>query len=77
MTNIIPKKPKRQANPLLRPTFSFKKIEAKTVIKIGAIKNIAVASAIESLAIDKKKKVLAPTTAIPLKKWNKGFLVLR
>jgi len=31
----------------------------------------------KSLAIDIKKKVLAPTTVIPLNIWNKGFFVLK
>ena len=64
--NSIPKNPIKQAKPLRIPTFSSKKNTAKTVIKMGAIKNIAVASARESSAIDIKKKVFAPTTASPL-----------
>ena len=62
----MPKNPIKQAKLLRIPTFSFKKNTAKTVIKTGAIKNIAVASANESSAIDMKKKVFAPTTANPL-----------
>ena len=55
--NSIPKNPIKQAKLLRTPTFSLKKSTAKIVIKTGAIKNIAVASANESSAIDIKKKV--------------------
>ena len=65
--NSMPRNPIKQAKLLRIPTFSCKKNTAKTVIKMGAIKNIAVASAKESSAIDMKKKVFAPTTASPLK----------
>ena len=75
--NSIPKNPIKQAKPLRIPTFSCKKNIAKIVIKIGAIKNIAVASAKESSAIDIKKNVFAPTTANPLNMWKIGLLVLR
>ena len=64
--NNIPKNPIKQAKLLRMPSFSFKKNTAKTVIKTGAIKNIAVASANHSSAIEMKKKVFAPTTANPL-----------
>ena len=64
--NNMPKNPIKQAKLLRIPTFSFKKNTAKIVIKTGAIKNIAVASANESSAMDMKKKGFAPTTANPL-----------
>ena len=63
--NSMPKNPIKQAKLLRIPTFSSKKNTAKTVIKMGAIKNIAVASARESSAIDIKRKYSLQQLLVP------------
>ncbi len=65
---MTPNNPKIRADHLNIPTFSFKNIIEKKVIKIGDIKKIAVASASGNTAIPAKKAIFAKTTQEPLKK---------
>ena len=62
---------------LLMPTFSFKIIEERAVINIGAMKKIAEHSAIGKDTNPRKKNKFAKTKRKPRNKWAKGRLVLR
>ena len=75
MTNT-PRKPITSAATLLIPTFSFRIIEERAVINIGAMKKIAEHSAIGKDTNPKKKNKFANTKRKPRNKWARGRLVL-
>ena len=64
-----------KADILLTLIFSLRIKDENIVIRRGAIKNIAVHSAIGRETIPRKKNKLAKTKSMPLNKWAKGLLV--
>ena len=64
-----------RADILLALIFSLRIKDENIVIRRGAIKNIAVHSAIGRETIPRKKNKLAKTKSMPLNKWAKGLLV--
>ena len=64
-----------KAESLLALIFSLRIKDENKVIRRGAIKNIAVHSAIGRETIPRKKNKLAKTKSMPLNKWAKGLLV--
>ncbi len=72
-----PISPKRTATQRRIPTFSPRKKTAKAVIASGAIKKIAVASAIGIDARPRKNNILAITTHKPLIMCSNGRFVFK
>lgn len=66
-----------KADILLALIFSLRIKDENKVIRRGAIKNIAVHSAIGRETIPRKKNKLAKTKSIPLNKCAAGLLVFR
>ena len=66
-----------KADILLALIFSLRIKDENKVIRRGAIKNIAVHSAIGRETIPRKKNKLAKTKSIPLNKCATGLLVFR
>ena len=60
---------------IVKNFFSLRIKDENIVIRRGAIKNIAVHSAIGRETIPRKKNKLAKTKSMPLNKWAKGLLV--